>query len=132
MIVAIHDSLVRANFALIRFNPYAIFALQTFPRLLFTVYTIAAIHPLMKKKNRKTKEFKRKTTILINRVLISTCSESFEFIAFCIGFIGIAFLVVKFVFVRYAIEYFDSMLIICPAAYYFTYRHKTGKKIKNE
>jgi len=78
------------------------------------------------------KEFKRKSTILINRVLIGTCSESFEFIAFCIGFIGIAFLVAKFVFVRYAIEYFDCMLIICPVAYYFTYRYKTEKKIKNE
>ena len=35
-------------------------------------------------------------------------------------------------FRQYAIEYFDCMLIICPVAYYFTYRHKMEKKIRNE
>ena len=86
----------------------------------------------MKTRQSKKKKFERKAEIVVNRILIHMYTDGFDFTAYCIGFIGMAFLMAKYVFVRNSLEYFNFMLIICPLAFYIMRSLKKGEQLKNE
>ena len=95
--------------------------------LLFT-----SISQQMKANSRKMKVFERKTLIILHRVLIGMYTEGFNFTIFCIGFMGMAFVMAKYVFVRNGLEYLNFMLIICPLAHYIMRSLKKKEKLKDE
>ena len=86
----------------------------------------------MKTKSRKIKAFKRKAEIALNKVLIQTYAEGFDFTIFCIGYIGMGYLMARYVFLRHGLEYFTFVLITCPFAHYILKSFKKEEKHKNE
>ena len=51
-------------------------------------------------------------------------TAGFDFICFCIGYLGMAFFMANFVFTDNPLTYFDFMLVTCPLTHYFLYRNK--------